>query len=174
LPLPSWHSLQQAWPTKITKVFEAPQKGTTQPWTKEASPMKGEKGVAEWNSKKSVNIAWNYFTNVWRLTRRIEMNERSRVTKSTFWGSSERYLKFVLSITQTRSSRRILSATWCGSHCKYLSTATKKPPPRLWCLKVAYTIIYRATKVMILPVRVSCLKVSYTIISRTKVYINLL
>lgn len=45
------------------------------------------------------------------ITKRIEMNDRSKVTKSTSFGNPDRYLKFVRSMTQTRSSRRIFSAT---------------------------------------------------------------
>lgn len=47
-----------------------------------------------------------------KLTISMEIKERSKVTRSTFCGSWERYLKFVLSITHTCSLRRILSATY--------------------------------------------------------------
>lgn len=56
---------------------------------------------------KSFTSEHEYMTMFNRIkdrTVRIEMNERSRVTKSTFCGSSLRYLKFVRSIIDTRSS----------------------------------------------------------------------
>lgn len=46
-----------------------------------------------------------------KLTRSMDIKDRSRVTKSTFWGSFVRYLKFVRSTMLTRSSCRIFSAT---------------------------------------------------------------
>lgn len=67
--------------------------------------------------KELIYLSMKQFISIGKLTVRIEMNDRSKVTKSTLWGRVVRCLKFVRSTTETRSSRRILSATyWRNQH----------------------------------------------------------
>lgn len=61
-----------------------------------------EKIMTDWKHK---------IKNICGHTVNMEIKERSNVTRSTFCGSSVRYLKFVRSITLTQSCVRIFSAT---------------------------------------------------------------
>lgn len=89
--------------TRVTKVASSfitfITAGITYSWISKASKFCG------------LNHSSSKLLNKRKFTLRIEMNERSSVTTSTFWGSHGRYLRFVRSITVTLLSLRILSAT---------------------------------------------------------------